>query len=164
MVLSYAADGPLVAPTNKESTRLEAIQPARPRYVDSDAADTWARTLEQIPTTAGRLFYVSSLKQQGSARYCHQGLARIYSSDQADRVLRASHEFVFAEWLTFSLEQQYNDLRVHLLASQLTDQEMEALLDPHTYDGFVPSAAHEPERMLYRSDLETVLELLKRDL
>jgi hypothetical protein len=71
---------------------------------------------------------------------------------------------VFAEWLTFSLEQQYNDLRVHLLASQPTPEEMEALLDPKTYEGFVPAAAHEPERMLYRSDLDTVLELLKRDL
>jgi hypothetical protein len=164
MVLSYAANGPLVASARKETARVEAVRTARPSYVDSDATDTWARTLEQIPTTAGRLFYVSSLRQEDAKRYCHQGLARIYSSDQADRVLRASHESVFGEWLNFSLEQQYNDLRVHLLASQPTPEEMAALLDPKTYEAFVPAAAHEPERMLYRTDLETVLELLKRDL
>jgi hypothetical protein len=164
MVLSYAADGPLVASAKKEATRVEAHRAARPSYGDSDAADTWARTLEQIPTTAGKLFYVCSLRQDDANRYRHQGLARIYSNDQADRVLRASHESVFAEWLNFSLEQQYNDLRVHLLASQLTPQEMQALLDPQTYEAFVPAGAHDPERMLYRTDLETVLELLKRDL
>lgn len=164
MVLSYAADGPLVAAAKKEATRVEAFPTTRPSYVDSDAADTWARTLEQIPTTAGKLFYVSSLRQEDAKRYCHQGLARIYSVDQADRVLRASHESIFAEWLNFSLEQQYNDLRVHLLASQPTQEEMARLLDSKTYEAFIPATAHDPERMLYRTDLETVLELLRRDL
>jgi hypothetical protein len=164
MVLSYAAEQPLVAPAQRAAVRAEAIPASRPTYVDSDATDTWARTLEQIPTTAGRLFYVSCLKQDGADRYCHQGLARIYSNEQADRVLRASHQSVFAEWLNFSLEQQYNDLRVHLLASQPEPGELKLLLEPQTYDRFIPPAAHEPERMLYRTDLETVLELLKREL
>jgi hypothetical protein len=164
MVLSYAADQPLVASAAKEAAHAEAIRAARPSYVDSDATDTWARTLEQIPTTAGKLFYVSCLKQDGSERYHHQGLARIYSNEQADRVLRASHEFVFAEWLTFSLEQQYNDLRVHLLASQPDPGELLELLEPKTYERFIPSAAHEPERILYQSDLQTVLELLRREM
>jgi hypothetical protein len=164
MVLSYAAEQPLVAAAAKEAARAEAIHAVRPSYVDSDATDTWARTLEQIPTTAGKLFYVSCLKQDGSDRYHHQGLARIYSNDQADRVLRASHESVFAEWLNFSLEQQYNDLRVHLLASQPEPDELKALLETGTYERFIPAAADEPERMLYRTDLETVLELLKREI
>jgi hypothetical protein len=164
MVLSYAADQPLVASAATEVAPAEAIRAVRPSYVDSDATDTWARTLEQIPTTAGKLFYVSSLKQDGSERYYHQGLARIYSNEQADRVLRASHEAVFAEWLNFSLEQQYNDLRVHLLASQPEPDELKALLEPKTYERFVPLVAEEPERMLYRTDLETVLELLKREI
>jgi hypothetical protein len=164
MVLSYAADQPLVAPTTQAAARVEAVHAVRPSYVDSEATETWARTLEQIPTTAGKLFYVSCLRQEGSSRYHHQGLARIYSSDQADRVLRASHESVFAEWLNFSLEQQYNDLRVHLLASQPEPEELKVLLDLKTYDRFVPSTAHAPEQMLYRSDLETVLELLQREL
>jgi len=163
MVLSYAADQPLVASATKEAARAEAFYAARPSYVDSDATDTWARTLEQIPTTAGKLFYVSCLRQD-SERYFHPGLARIYSNEQADRVLRASHEAVFAEWLNFSLEQQYNDLRVQLLASQPEPDELKAFLEPGTYERFIPGAAHEPERMLYRTDLETVLELLKREL
>ena len=164
MVLSYAADQPLVAARAQQAAPAEAIHAARPSFVDSDATDTWARTLEQIPTTAGKLFYVSCLKQDGTDQYHHQGLARIYSNAQADRVLRASHVFVFAEWLTFSLEQQYNDLRVHLLASQPEPDELKALLETKTYDRFIPATAQAPERALYRSDLETVLELLKREL
>jgi len=164
MVLSYAADQPLVARATKETAAAGAIPAAQPSFVDSDATDTWARTLEQIPTTVGKLLYVSCLKQDGSERYCHPGLARIYSVEQADRVLRASHKSVFAEWLNFSLEQQYNDLRVHLLASQPEPDELKLLLELKTYDRFIPPVAHEPERMLYRTDLETVLELLRREL
>jgi hypothetical protein len=164
MVLSYAADQPLVAAATQAAARVEAVHAVRPAYIDSEATDTWARTLEQIPTTAGKLFYVSGLKQEGSSQYHHPGLARIYSNDQADRVLRASHGSVFAEWLSFSLEQQYNDLRVHLLASQPEPEELKVLLELKTYDRFIPGAAHEPEQLLYRTDLETVLELLKREL
>jgi hypothetical protein len=79
-------------------------------------------------------------------------------------VLRASHRSVFAEWLNFSLEQQYNDLRVYLLASQPEPAELQVLLEIATYEQFIPKVAHEPERTLYRNDLETVLELLRRDL
>jgi hypothetical protein len=164
MVLSYAADQPLVARATKETATPEVIQAALPSFVDSDATDTWARTLEQIPTTVGKLTYVSSLKEADSERYCHTGLARIYSPEQADRVLRASHRSVFAEWLNFSLEQQYNDLRVYLLASQPEPAELQVLLEIATYEQFIPKVAHEPERTLYRNDLETVLELLRRDL
>ena len=163
MVLSYAADQPFVANSVPESKRVEAVQATRPSLIDSDAADTWARTLEQIPTTAGKLLYVACLKQ-GSGRYHHPGLARIYSEEQADRVLRASHEAVFAEWLSFSLEQQYNDLRVHILSSQLSSDETNALLNPANYDKYVPPVAHAPEQALYRADLETVLELLRREM
>jgi hypothetical protein len=107
---------------------------------------------------------VACLRQDGSERYCHQGLSRIYSAEQADRVLRGSHESLFGEWLNFSLEQQYNDLRVHLLASQLAPADLQPWLDPQTYERFIPSAARLPERTLYRTDLETVLEILKREL
>lgn len=164
MVLSYAADQPLVAAATQETAAREAIQAVRPSFVDSDATDTWARTLEQIPTTVGKLSYVSSLKEAASERYCHAGLARIYSPEQADRVLRASHRAVFAEWLNFSLEQQYNDLRVHLLTSQSEPDALQSMLDAGTYEQFIPPVAHEPERTLYRTDLETVLELLRREL
>jgi hypothetical protein len=164
MVLSYASEQPLVAKTKPTATRVESSRAARSAYVDSDAADTWARTIEQLPTTAGKLFYVACLRQEGSETYRHQGLSRIYSEEQADRVLRASHEAVFADWLNFSLEQQYNDLRVHLLAAQLAPADLEPWLDPQTYDRFVPSTANQPERALYRTDLETILEILKREL
>lgn len=164
MVLSYAVDQPLVASTRREAHRVESVAAVRPSYVDSEAADTWARTLEQIPTTVGKLVYVACLRPDGSERYNHSGLARIYSEEQADRVLRASHESVFAEWLGFSLEQQYNDLRVHLLASELDATEMKALLSLQVYERFIPTTAKDPEKTLYRSDLKTVLELLGREL
>ena len=164
MVLTYAAQQPLVAHSGSKAARGQALYAQRPSYLDSDAADTWALTLEQIPTTAGKLFYVACLRQEDSERYCHQGLERIYSGEQADRVLRSSHESVFGEWLNFSLEQQYHDLRVHLVASQLAPAEVEPWLDAKTYERFIPAAARLPERVLYETDLETVLEILKREM
>jgi hypothetical protein len=164
MVLSYAVQQPLVAPTESHPARGQALAAPRPSFVDSDAAGTWALTLEQIPTTAGKLFYVACLRQEGSESYCHQGLSRIYSGEQADRVLRNSHESIFAEWLNFSLEQQYHDLRVHLLASQIPPAEVKPWLEAQTYERFIPAAARSAERMLYRTDLETVLEILKHEM
>jgi hypothetical protein len=134
----------------------------RASYVDSDTADTWARTIEQIPTTIGKLSYSASLKSKDSAAYSHPGLARISSAEQADRVLRASHEVVFGEWLNLSLEQQYNDLRVFLLSEGIDDAERKAFVSV-AIERYIPATARPAERLLYRTDLDTIIDLLRQD-
>ena len=126
--------------------------------------DVWQRTLQRIPSLFGRLAYLASLRDETSGRYRHFGLARMYGDDEADIVLRVSHERVFAEWLNLSLERQRGEIERHL--DQLDEDRRTVLaawgaLQP--YAALPPAAAGEAERVLYLSDLEIILEILRRD-
>ena len=71
-----------------------------------------------------------------------------------DRTLRHSHHQIFAEWLSFSLAVQKADLDDYLTASQ-------SPLETLPYRDLAPSTAHQVERQLYITDVETLLELLR---
>jgi len=71
-----------------------------------------------------------------------------------DRTLCHSHHEIFAEWLSFSLSRQKADLDEYLLSSH-------APLEPACYRDLMPGTAHQVERQLYLTDLETLLELLR---
>lgn len=129
------------------------------------AEDVWNRTLLQIPTTFGRIAYLASLRNDNSGRYEHFGLANIYSGEEADRVLRACHQGVFAEWLTFSLMRQRNDLEAYLNSIEDDRQTVLATwLDLSPYRNLIPADATAAERRLYLSDLELILDLLRNEL
>lgn len=128
------------------------------------AADLWRNTLSQIPTTFGRLVYLSSLRDLNSGGYEHHGLSQIFGPKEADRTLRHSHMQVFSAWLNFNLEQQKTELEEYL--GGLEDDIRIVLatwirLAP--YRNLIPARAREVERQLYLTDLETVLELLTRE-
>ena len=128
------------------------------------APDLWRNTLSQIPSLFGRLVYLCSLRDPNSGLYRHYGLAQVFSDDQADRVLRQSHEQTFAQWLCFNLEQQKADLDLYLgglNGNRRTILDTWIRLAP--YRGLIPSVVREVERRLYLSDLETILELLKNE-
>jgi hypothetical protein len=80
----------------------------------SAAADLWRNTLSQIPTTFGRLIYLSSLRDQNTGTYQHHGLAQLFGEGETDQTLRHSHSQTFSEWLCFNLEQQKSDLEGYL--------------------------------------------------
>jgi hypothetical protein len=124
--------------------------------------DVWARTLSQIPTTFGKIVYLASLRNDNSGRYQHFGLAQLYTDDEADVVLRLSHEEVFGEWLNFPLEQQRRDLEQYL--ESVEDDKSAVLrtwLTLSPYRNLIPAQAGAAERELYISDLELILELLR---
>lgn len=126
--------------------------------------DVWRRTLSQIETVFGRLVYLSGLRDVNSGRYEHHGLALIFGEDEADQALRDSHEITFAEWLSFNLEKQKADLDLylsHLTARKRTAVETWLRLRP--YRNLVPTRSTEPERMLYLSDFEVLLDLLRNE-
>jgi hypothetical protein len=127
------------------------------------AADLWKNTLSQIPTVFGRLVYLASLRNANSGRYEHHGLALIFDEDRADAALRESHEGVFEEWLNYSLERKKEDLQEYL--SEL-DEDLPTTLRSWTglapYRNWPPAAAGQPERNYYLSDLEALLDLLRR--
>ena len=126
--------------------------------------DVWRRTLDQVPTQFGRLVYLTELRDGNSGRYRHHGLAQLYGEDDANRVLRASHEKVFGEWLTYSLERQRADLEDYLAGlddAASTVLQTWSTLEP--YQNLPPEAAGEAERLLFTSDLEIILELIRRE-
>jgi hypothetical protein len=128
------------------------------------AADLWRHTLSQVPSVFGRMVYLCSLREPNSGVYQHYGLAQSFGDEEADRVLRESHQRAFAEWLCFNLEQQKADLDLYLSG---LDGNRRLILDTWIrlapYRNLIPSTAREVERQLYLTDLETILELLRSE-
>ena len=126
--------------------------------------DLWRNTLSQIPAVFGRLVYLASLRDSNTGRYQHHGLALVFGEEEARKALRKSHEQIFAEWLSFNLEQQQADLRLYLFDLQedkRTVLETWQKLEP--YKTLVPKSAKSVERQLYIADLSVLLALLKNE-
>jgi hypothetical protein len=127
----------------------------------SPASDLWRHTLSQIPTTFGRLVFLSTLRDPNTGLYAHYGFAQRVGEQAADVALRQSHSQSFSEWLAFSLEEQKADLDLYLSG---IDSDKRTILDTwrrtRPYRNLIPAAAMDVERRLYNSDLETLLELL----
>lgn len=122
----------------------------------------WRNTLSQIPSLFGRLVYLASLRAGNSGTYEHHGLALLYGDAEADRALRASHEELFGEWLSYSLEQQKADIDLYLSAlagSRKSIIDTWQRLSP--YRNVVPASARLAEKNLFSSDFEMLLSLLK---
>jgi hypothetical protein len=127
---------------------------ARPGPTRGPAAQLWRKTLSRIPTYFGRLVFLSSLRDAFTGRYAHPPLSQIVGHEITDRTLCHSHHEIFSEWLGFTLAQQKADLDEYLMASH-------SPLDLVPYRDIVPGTAHQVERQLYLTDLETLLELLR---
>ena len=134
------------------------------RLAPAPAADLWRHTLARIPTLFGRLVYLSSLLSQHSGLYEHPALSQMFGDEQADETVRRSHARVFQDWLCLNLAQQKADLQEYL--AELPGNPATALatwLHLAPYRNLAPAAAQEVERQLYMTDLELLLELLKRE-
>ena len=124
----------------------------------------WRHTLNQIPSTFGKLVYISSLRDTNTGRYEHHGLSQIFGEDETDKALRESHQKTFAEWLSYDLARQKEDLDLYLSSFQVDKRTILATwirLTP--YRNLLPAEAGEPERKLYLADFEAILELLKNE-
>ena len=131
---------------------------------DRAGRDVWGRTLTQVPTTFGKIAYLSSLRSEHSGRYRHYGLAQLYGEETSDQVLRESHEQVFATWLSYSLEEQRSDLEQYF--GELEEDRRTVLstwLALRPYRALAPAAAGAAEQYLFNSDLELILDLLQSE-
>ena len=128
----------------------------------SAASDLWRNTLSQIPSVFGRLVYLASLRNSNNGTYEHCGLALVFGEDEANRALREGHADVFAEWLTFNLEQQKADLELYL-AGLFEDKRVviDTWVRLAPYQNLVPASIRAVERCLYISDLAALMELFR---
>jgi hypothetical protein len=127
----------------------------------SPASDLWRHTLSQIPTTFGRLVFLSTLRDANTGVYAHYGFAQRVGEETASEALRQSHWQCFSEWLNFSLEEQKADLDLYLSG---VNSDTKTILETWTrtkpYRNLIPAMALEAERRLYNADIEALLELL----
>lgn len=133
---------------------------------DRDAVSSvWARTLSQIPTQFGRLYYLAGLRNPNTGRYEHHGLAHFCGAEDADRALRISHEQVFAQWLNFPLIRQKADFDAFLAGLEGSREVVvQAWLTLEPYRNLVPASARPVERDLYLAEIEALLALLRNQL
>jgi hypothetical protein len=128
----------------------------------SAAADLWRNTISQIPSVFGRLVYLASLRNTNNGSYEHHGLALVFGEDEANKALKTSHAAVFAEWLSFNLEQQKADLDLYISAL-FEDKRVviENWIRLTPYRNLVPASVRGVERRLYIADFTALLELFK---
>ena len=109
-----------------------------------------------------RLVYLASLRDEKTGRYDGSQLAELRSEADADLVLREIHEEVFGTWLSFSLEDQHEELNDHLkLLRRENASGVEASLTLAPYEKLIPAQAGAAESQLFWSDLDLLLGTLK---
>jgi hypothetical protein len=128
----------------------------------SASADLWRNTISQIPSVFGRLVYLASLRNPNSGAYEHHGLALVFGEDDANKALKNCHAAVFAEWLSFNIEQQKADLDLYISAL-FEDKRtvVEAWIRLAPYRNLLPASARGVERRLYMADFTALLDLLQ---
>jgi hypothetical protein len=128
----------------------------------SASADLWRNTVSQIPSVFGRLVYLASLRNPNNGCYEHHGLALVFGEDEANKALRNSHTAVFAEWLSFNLEQQKADLDLYI-TGLFEDKRVvvDTWLRLAPYQNLLPASARAVERRLYIADFTALLELFQ---
>jgi len=128
----------------------------------SAAADLWRNTISQIPTVFGRLVYLASLRNPNNGSYEHHGLSLVFGEDEANKALKNSHSAVFAEWLSFNIEQQKADLDLYI-SGLFEDKRVvvETWIRLTPYRTLLPVSVRSVERKLYISDFSALLEMFK---
>lgn len=131
---------------------------------DKTADDLWRHTLSQIDTVFGRLEYLSSLRNAHTGRYEHFGLEQRFGAERSEATLRSSHERIFGDWIGFSLEVQKRELITYLSGREETPAEiLGSWLRVQPFATWVPANARNAERALLLSDLQLLLELIRRE-
>jgi hypothetical protein len=128
----------------------------------SASADLWRNTISQIPSVFGRLVYLAALRNPNNGCYEHHGLALVFGEDEANKALKNSHIAVFADWLSFNIEQQKADLDLYISAL-FEDKRVvvETWLRLAPYRNLLPASVRGAEKRLYIADFTALLELLK---
>ncbi len=118
------------------------------------ASESLRQILTTISTVFGRLVYLASLRDPKTGHYRHEQLSLVLADGDLDRSISQYHNRVFSQWLGFSLADQKKDLGEYLESSG----------GPRYaayYHNLAPVAACDVERLLYLTDLETLMDLIR---
>jgi hypothetical protein len=127
--------------------------------------DLTVRTLASISSEYGKLVYLASLRDLGSGRYVHDGLARTYSTEAVQEALTHAHKEICIRILEMPLARQESDL---LTCLQGFDGELEDVVrnwrELESYRVLLPLGFPGYLRVLFCSDVETLLGIAQADL
>ena len=121
------------------------------------AATLLTRAVAGVPSTLGRLAWISSFRVPGTDQYAHPILDGVVPHEVAVRASKNVHKCLFADWLSKSLEEQHKDLAEYLDAVPDAGEHKAALR--RDWERLVPTSARKPDRMLFETDLSVVMEL-----
>ncbi len=141
---------------------MKAERTAGVAFDRSAAADLWRNTISQIPCVFGRLVYLASLRNPNNGSYEHHGLSLVFGEDEANKALKNSHAAVFADWISFNIEQQKADLDLYI-SGLFEDKRLvvETWIRLAPYRNLPPSSVRGVDRRLYIADFTALLELFK---
>jgi DNA-binding CsgD family transcriptional regulator len=115
--------------------------------------------LRNMPSVMGRLVWFSSMRNCHNGQYTHPTLSEHFTAKAVDSVLRAAHERSFAEWLTFTLEQQAADLALYFSGLSYSPSTIATTWRRlESFCHFVPERAPRFEKRLFACDIRALLE------
>lgn len=141
---------------------LSMTRPSNTFLNQGISVESWVRDLYQVETAYGRLVYLASLRNPNSGRYEHFGVDSS-AAVSANHSLKALHEAIFREWISFSLESKMRDIELYVAGIDRVDYRelIDAWLRLTPYKNLVPATIQGPERQKHISDFEAILGLLK---
>jgi AraC-like DNA-binding protein len=106
-----------------------------------------------------RLYVLSSFRNPQTGRYEHTELFGRFGEQDSNQALWAWHQRVFADWLGFTLEQQFADLRLFLVELEQSGIASQTWTDPQAYMELLPVEAQAVDRTLFLADMSAHLDL-----
>ncbi|HET6930993.1 MAG TPA: hypothetical protein VFI45_11785 [Candidatus Acidoferrum sp.] len=116
--------------------------------------------LEPLNGSFARLAYLASLRNASDGSYAHERLAALYGAAAVGEALANCHEELFERLLEQPLAQQEKDLRSFVRTLPEGAQEGLKLCKGRMED-WIPLAAPDYLKELFRSNLTALLELLR---
>jgi len=126
--------------------------------------DFAANTLSRIPGDVSRLLHVASLRDFATGRYCHDGLAALYSEPVVNEALRLCHEQLFERILETPLQHQEAEIRTCFQGFAAQPPETARCWREHEfYKCLIPSGVPVYLRELFCSNFKVLLDLIAAD-
>ena len=122
------------------------------------------QSVSEIPSLFGRLVYFASCRDSLTGRYIPSQSSGQFSLDDVHCALAALHVEAFAGWLCLGLEQQMREVKLHLPTLGTEPWRVVWLWSRvRPFRDLIPPAAMEMERLLYLTDLDVLMDLLKQE-